>query len=159
MTVAIAKPTRRQRVRAEIRRALMGQGFSEALTDTFVSGQGELGSFGVAGDSPLRLAARNPVNAALPALRRNLMGSLLNALCTNERQGIKGPRLFEVANVFAPSPDGQSTGERGAVGLLAPGSWMPRALWKPCWNRCASRRHWPLCPFRTRRSGPDVRRG
>ncbi|MBX3474672.1 MAG: phenylalanine--tRNA ligase subunit beta [Planctomycetes bacterium] len=121
MTVAIAKPTRRQRVRAEIRRALMGQGFSEALTDTFVSGQGELGSFGVAGDSPLRLAARNPVNAALPALRRNLMGSLLNALCTNERQGIKGPRLFEVANVFAPSPDGQSTGERGAVGLLAPG--------------------------------------
>lgn len=121
MTVAIAKPTRRQRVRAEIRRALMGQGFSEALTDTFVSDQGELASFGVMQDAPLRLAARNPVNAALPALRRNLLGSLLQALSVNERQGTKSPRLFEVANVFAPSPDGKATGERGAVGLLAPG--------------------------------------
>ncbi|MBE7491606.1 MAG: phenylalanine--tRNA ligase subunit beta [Planctomycetes bacterium] len=120
MTVAIAKPTRRQRARVEIRRALMGQGFSEALTDTFVGDAGPLASFGLDGDSALRLAARNPVNAALPALRRNLMASLLGALCVNERQGNRQVRLFEVANVFAPSPDGTTTGERARVALLAP---------------------------------------
>lgn len=120
MTVSIAKPTRRQRARAEVRRALIGQGFCEALSDSFVSEKGELAAFSVFGDTGARLEARNPVNAALPALRRNLLGSLLLALNVNERQGSLGARLFEVANVFHPRGDGKDAGEREVVALMAP---------------------------------------
>jgi len=123
LTVAIAKPTRRQRVRAEIRRVLLGLGYSEALTDTFVSTQGELAGFSAFGEPGLQLEARNPVNAQLPGLRRNLLGSLLNALCTNERQGNKPVRLYEIAHVFLPVHKGKGPAEGDIVGLLS-GSFL-----------------------------------
>ncbi len=117
MTVAIAKPTRAQKVRAEVRRALLGQGLCEALTDTFVSDKGELAACSPFGQAHARLEARRPVNAGLPALRRNLQVSLGNALAHNQRQGNTRVRLFEIAKVFLP--DGQSSGEREVIGLLA----------------------------------------
>lgn len=118
MTVAIAKPTRAQKVRAEVRRALLGQGVHEALTDTFVSDKGELASCSPFADAHGRLEARRPVNAGLPALRRNLQVSLVSALAHNQRQGNADVRLFEIAKVFLPR--GQSAGEREVVGVLAP---------------------------------------
>lgn len=116
LPVAMAKPTRRQRVRGLVRRALLGQGCSEALTDTFVSAEVPGAAFSVFSAGAARLEARNPVNAELPALRRNLMGSMLLALQTNQRHGSPVARLFEVANVFHPA--GGNSGERELVALL-----------------------------------------
>src|SRR5690606_10147251 len=79
MVVETAKPTRRQRVRRLVRAALQGMGFSEALTDTFVTAKTAICDYSAFTDSPVRLEARNPVNAETPALRRNLLGSLLLA--------------------------------------------------------------------------------
>lgn len=118
MPVATNKLTRRQRVRRAIGEALRGMGFSEALTDTFVKAQGDVAQFSQFSKHAARLEARNPVNAGLPSLRRNLLGSLLLALATNERQNARGVRLYECANVFHPSSDGTKTGERELLGLL-----------------------------------------
>jgi len=118
LPIASAKPTRRQRARRLIGEALRGMGFHEALTDTFVSGKGELGGFSPFATGDAKLGARNPVNARQPVLRRNLIGSLLPALAHNQRHGNRNLRLYEVANVFLPV--GDATGERECAGLLGP---------------------------------------
>jgi phenylalanyl-tRNA synthetase beta chain len=118
LPVATTKPTTRQRVRRQIGEIMRGMGFSEALTDTFVKPQGEVAAFSLFAQESARLEARNPVNANAPSLRRNLFGSLLLASAHNERNGSKGARLYECANVFHPDLRGQGAGEREVVGLL-----------------------------------------
>ena len=118
MVVETAKPTRRQRVRRLVRTALQGMGFSEALTDTFVTPIPAIAEFSPFTTSPVRIEARNPVNAELPSLRRNLIGSLLLALGVNQRQGCDSVQLYEVANIWLPSADGKTTGEVEVLGLI-----------------------------------------
>lgn len=118
MVVQTANPSRRQRVRKLVSRTLQGFGFSEALTDTFVTARTALAEFSVFAESPVRIEARNPVNAETPALRRNLVGSLLNALSVNQRQGRDSVHVYEIANAFHPSVDGSSSGERELVGII-----------------------------------------
>lgn len=118
MPIASAPPTTRQRARRVIGEALRGMGFSEALTDTFVDPKGAVAEFSLFAQESARLHARNPVNANLPALRRNLIGSLLIALANNERHNAKGVRLYECANVYHPDGKGLSAGERELVGML-----------------------------------------
>lgn len=118
MTVAMARPTRRQVVRRRIRESLLGMGFSEASSDSFVNAKASLATFCINGTSMPALEARNPVNASLPALRRNMLGSLMISFQTNQRQQVIQPRLFEVANVFTPLPNGTNSGEHEVIGLL-----------------------------------------
>ncbi|MCB9894227.1 MAG: phenylalanine--tRNA ligase subunit beta [Planctomycetes bacterium] len=118
MVVETAKPSRRQKVRRLVRSALQGMGFSEALTDTFTTAKTTAAASSPFSKSPVRLEARNPVNAELPSLRRNLMSSLLLALGINQRQGRDWVRQYEVANVWLPSGDGKSAGEREVLGLI-----------------------------------------
>lgn len=118
MAVAMARPTRRQLVRQRVRATLMGLGFSEALSDTFVNPKSNVAKFSINGDSETAIGARNPVNLELPALRRNLLGSMLLSLQTNQRQFLAQPRLFEIANVFTPPANGAGTGEHEVIGLL-----------------------------------------
>ncbi|MBP9892257.1 MAG: phenylalanine--tRNA ligase subunit beta [Planctomycetes bacterium] len=118
MTVAMARPSRRQVVRKLVRQTLMALGFSEALSDSFVNPRHSVANFSINGDSQTAIAARNPVNLELPALRRNLIGSMLLALQTNQRQFIAQPRLFEIANVFTPTPNGVASGEHEVIGLI-----------------------------------------
>ncbi|MCG3184416.1 MAG: Phenylalanine--tRNA ligase beta subunit [Planctomycetes bacterium] len=118
MVVETAKPTRRQRVRRLVRAALQGMGFSEALTDTFVTAKTAISDYSAFSDSPVRLEARNPVNAETPALRRNLLGSLLLALGTNQRHGRQSVHLYEIANSFLPGKDGKSSGEHEVLALV-----------------------------------------
>ncbi len=77
-----------------------------------------LADFSVFAEGSLSIGARNPVNKKLPILRRNLIQSLLLSLGYNQRQGSTGAMLYEVANVFQPSLDGSSAGERELVGLV-----------------------------------------
>ena len=118
MVVEIAKPSRRQKVRKLVRIALQGMGFSEALTDTFVTVDTAISQYSPFEAGAARLEARNPVNTETPALRRNLVGSLLLALGTNQRQGLNQVRLYEVANVFLPGNDGAVSGEREVLSLI-----------------------------------------
>ncbi|MCA8911980.1 MAG: phenylalanine--tRNA ligase subunit beta [Planctomycetes bacterium] len=118
MVVETAKPSRRQKVRRLVRAGLQGMGFSEALTDTFVTAATAIGEYSPFGKGAARLEARNPVNAEAPSLRRNLVGSLLLALGVNQRQGLDHVRLYEVANVFLPGNSGADSGERETLGLI-----------------------------------------
>lgn len=118
LPVMSAAPTRRQHVRRRVRDAMQGMGFSEALTDTFVSAETETSQFSLFATEGVRLEARDPVNANQPALRRNLLGSLLDAHRVNRRHGAEYVRLYEVANVFLPGIKGETAGERELLGLL-----------------------------------------
>ena len=59
-------------------------------------------------------------------------GSLLLALSHNERNGSRGVRLFECANVFHPDPGGRSGGEREVV--VAYGLLTGREVWNHAWT-------------------------
>lgn len=118
LKVATAAPTRKQRVRKLIRSQLLGFGFSEALTESFSSKKGMLAEFSAFTEGTASIGARNPVNKKLPILRRNLVQSLLISMGYNQRQGTSGAMLYEVANVFHPTLDGSSAGERELVGLV-----------------------------------------
>jgi phenylalanyl-tRNA synthetase beta chain len=118
MVVETAKPSRRQRVRRLTRQVLQGMGFSESLTDTFVNPKPALAQFSPHTQGGARIEARNPVNAELPALRRNMLCSMLIALANNQRQGREWVRLYEVANVFLPSVDGAGSGERECLAIV-----------------------------------------
>lgn len=118
MTVAMARPTRRQCVRARVREVMRGLGFSEGLSDSFVNPRTSVAAFTIDGMAHTVIEARNPVNAALPALRRNLLGSLLLSLQTNQRQAQAQTRLYEVANVFTPKAASRESGEHEVLGLL-----------------------------------------
>lgn len=118
LPVSPARPTALQRFRKLTRRTLLGQGFHEALSDTFVATDNQFADFSPFSDTTVRLEARNPVNSKLPSLRRNLLNSLLLACAENQRQGADQTRLYEIAKVFLPSADTSTTGEREVIGLL-----------------------------------------
>ncbi|MCC6573173.1 MAG: phenylalanine--tRNA ligase subunit beta [Planctomycetes bacterium] len=118
MRVNSAPMTRRQHVRGILRRTLCGMGFYEGLSDSFVSAKGALADYSPFGDAAVRLEARKPINEELPALRRNLLASLMLALQTNQRHGTNQPRLFELAHVYLPSNNGASVGERESLALI-----------------------------------------
>ena len=78
--------TRPQRVRRQVEDVLVGAGYSEAYTPTFVA------------DGELRLP--EPLSAEASALRADLYASLLEPAVANADAGARDVALFEVARVY-----------------------------------------------------------
>jgi phenylalanyl-tRNA synthetase beta chain len=117
LSVASAPPSPARLTRRALAEALHGMGFGEAVTDSFVRPGGPAGDWCLYGPGG-RLEARNPVNAQLPALRRNLTVSLLPALAGNQRHGVRAPRLYELAHVYLPGERPGAMREPEVLGLL-----------------------------------------
>jgi phenylalanyl-tRNA synthetase beta chain len=126
------------RLRDVVRDTLAGIGLSEAVTYALVSpamverfgplddpvivGEGQ------AGGRPVTVT--NPLSSQHSVLRQGLIGSLLEVISTNLRQGRPDVAIFEVGKGYGATEDGESTHEWWRLGLALTGAAQP-----PSWNR------------------------
>jgi phenylalanyl-tRNA synthetase beta chain len=112
--------TERQRVRDHTRRFLAGAGFAEAVNFGFEDPKVAAGLPSLRpGAAPLMLA--NPLSEHHAAMRRSLLGNLVESARFNQRRGAASVRLFEVGTVFFPrssSPEGGAA--PSSVGAVHP---------------------------------------
>ncbi len=132
------------RLRDTVRETLAGIGLSEAVTyalvspamverfppieDVVVPGEGE------AGGRPVIVT--NPLSSQHSVMRQSLVGSLLEVLSTNLRQGRPDVAIFEIGKGYGATDEG-STHEWWRLGIVLTGAAEP-----PAWNR--PERHFDL---------------
>jgi phenylalanyl-tRNA synthetase beta chain len=127
------------RLRDRVRDLLAGIGLSEAVTSALVSPAmverfGPLRDIvvpgeGIAEGRPIRVT--NPLSSQHSVLRQSLIGSLLEVVSTNERQGREDIAIFEIGKGYGATEDGE-THEWWRLGLALTGAAEPAA-----WNRPA----------------------
>jgi len=118
---------------ARIRDAMVGLGFYEVLTSSFVN-PAVLERIGV--DSGFAPRLTNPINRDLPLLRPSALPGLLDVVRTNASVGEKDLRVFEIAKVFVRQPS--AAGGAGDGGPLTE-SWrlagaMTGQAARPSWG-------------------------
>lgn len=96
--LALSAHTHRDRVSERIRDVLIGAGFYEAVTMSFVSEE-ERRLFTPHGDTP-PLTVDHSSRRHENVLRQSLVPSLLKSRRENERQGVFNAQLFEIAKVY-----------------------------------------------------------
>ena len=94
---------RRERVETEVRSALTGNGFDEAVTFSLVD-DAQARPIGPKGANLPPLRAEHSRRRRENALRRSLVPSLLAARAHNEAYGTPDASLFEISNVYLPRP-------------------------------------------------------
>jgi phenylalanyl-tRNA synthetase beta chain len=114
--IRVAPPAPRERAIARARDVLVGAGYREIDSVSFVERDDTI-------DPPLftsapPLAVRNPVRRETPVLRRSLFGPLLRAKKTNMDKGTRRVRLFEMSVAYLGRP-GNQPDERLQLGVLA----------------------------------------
>ena len=97
--------TRRDRVSDTVRHVLTASGFYEAITLSFVS-EAVCDLFTPRGDLP-RLRVDHSSRRHENVLRQSLIPSLLTSRRENERRGIFGAKLFEIARVYLRAAPGE----------------------------------------------------
>jgi phenylalanyl-tRNA synthetase beta chain len=128
------------RLRDTVRETLAGAGLSEVATfalvspamverfrpieDIVVPGEGE------AGGRPVTVT--NPLSSQHSVMRQSLIGSLLEVIETNVRQGRQDVAIFEIGKGYGATEDGDSTHEWWRLGIALTG-----AAEVPAWNRPA----------------------
>ncbi len=128
------------RLRHLVRETLAGAGLTEVVTfalvspemverfgppdDPLVPGEGE------AGGRPVTLT--NPLSSQHSVMRQSLLGSLLEVVSTNLRQGRMDVAVFEIGKGYGATDEGDSTHEWWRLGLAFTG-----AAEIPAWNRPA----------------------
>ena len=117
------------RLRDLVRETLAGAGLTETVTtalvspamierfagpdDTRVTGEGEASS--------RTIVVTNPLSSQHAVLRQNLIGSLLDVLSTNLRQGRPGVAIFEIGKGYGAAEDGDATREWWRLGFALTG--------------------------------------
>jgi phenylalanyl-tRNA synthetase beta chain len=101
-----------------VRTALLGMGFSEAITFGFI--EAAAAAPFLAGNAAVALA--NPLSEKFAVMRPSLLPGLIDAVSHNRRHGRRDVRLFEIGTRFSPS------GETRGVGLA--------------WTGLATADHW-----------------
>jgi phenylalanyl-tRNA synthetase beta chain len=91
----------RLRVERRIRAAMTGAGFDEVINYSFVSPQ-QLSAL----DAPAGIALRNPLSVEQSVMRTTLQASLLQNLELNLRHQAQSVRLYELARIYLPDPEG-----------------------------------------------------
>ena len=115
ISIRLAPPNREAVTMEEIRSSLIGSGYYEALTFSFVSDL--LRDDFVPPDAKTLLRADPTVRKADAHLRPSILPGLLEALRRNESAGVTGAKLFETGSTFWTSEKGQPD-ERRRLGLV-----------------------------------------
>ena len=91
----------RQRLVARAQAAMVGQGFYEAMSYSFIGPQ-MLAKLGLANDDPRMnpIVIRNPLGEDTSVMRTTLVPSMLQSLSLNLSRGTHALRLFEIAPCF-----------------------------------------------------------
>ena len=113
-----------RRLSDRIRRHMIGEGFYEAMTFSFISPRW-VDRLGLEETDPRRdfVTIRNPLGEDTSVMRTTLVPSMLNSLSLNLSRGIEAVRLFEIAPIFVKN---QTAGElphepqQLCVGLYGP---------------------------------------
>jgi phenylalanyl-tRNA synthetase beta chain len=101
-----------------MRTALLGMGFSEAITFAFI--EATAAEPYLDGQRPVALA--NPLSEKFAVMRPSLLPGLLDVLSHNRRHGRPDVRIFEIGTRFAPA--GETRGAAFAwMGLGTPDHW------------------------------------
>ncbi|MGH9384023.1 MAG: phenylalanine--tRNA ligase subunit beta [Vicinamibacterales bacterium] len=101
-----------------VRGALLGTGFSEAITFAFIEESAAEPFLG--GQAAVTLA--NPLSEKFAVMRPSLLPGLIDAVSHNRRHGQRDVRLFEIGTRFSPS--GESRGAAMAwTGLATADHW------------------------------------
>jgi phenylalanyl-tRNA synthetase beta chain len=93
-SVSFVHPFPTTDLRDEVRNALIGQGYQEAITNSMTRGS-IAGSDNV---TPIRIL--NPQNADMDVLRTSILPGLLETVARNQNLGNSNLRLFEIGHVF-----------------------------------------------------------
>src|SRR5687767_8902224 len=102
----------------KIRTALLGMGFSEAITFAFI--EAAAAEPYLAGHAPVAIA--NPLSEKFVVMRPSLLPGLVDSVSHNRRHGRADVRLFEIGTRF--SPRGETRGAGFAwTGLATPDHW------------------------------------
>jgi phenylalanyl-tRNA synthetase beta chain len=101
-----------------VRTALLGMGFSEAITLAFIEAQAAEPF--LLGNAPVTLA--NPLSEKFAVMRPSLLPGLIDTLSHNRRHGRPDVRVFEIGTRFTPA--GETRGAAFAwMGLGTPDHW------------------------------------
>lgn len=73
----------------------------------------------------------NPMTEEQAVLRRLLLPGLLRSVSYNQRRGVTGVQLYEVANIFISAEGRQLPKEREVIGGVLAGRWQPPAWHDP----------------------------
>jgi phenylalanyl-tRNA synthetase beta chain len=128
------------KLRDTVRETLAGIGLAEAVTSALVSPAmverfGPIDDIVVAGEGDAGgrpVIVTNPLSSQHSVMRQSLLGSLLEVVSTNQRQGRSDVAIFEVGKGYGATEDGDSTHEWWRLGLALTGAAEP-----PAWNRTA----------------------
>ena len=128
------------RLRDKVRDTLAGIGLSEAVTMALVSPAmverfGPIEDIVVPGEGIARgrvVRVTNPLSSQHSVMRQSLLGSLLEVIATNTRQGRDDIAIFEVGKGYGATEEGDATHEWWRLGLALTGAAEP-----PAWNRAA----------------------
>jgi phenylalanyl-tRNA synthetase beta chain len=104
--------------RRQVRAALVGMGFDEAISLSFV--EAELDEL-FDGAPDARVDVLNPVLDHKPRMRGSILTGLIEAFETNLKHGTRSVRLFELGKRFGPGKD-ERPEERESLGLLVSGT-------------------------------------
>ena len=128
------------RLRHLVRETLAGAGLTEAVTSALVSpamverfGPADhppVAGEGLAGGRPVTVT--NPLSSQHSMMRQSLLGSMLEVVSTNLRQGRPDVAIFEIGKGYGATEDGHSTHEWWRLGFALTG-----AAEIPAWNRPA----------------------
>ena len=101
-----------------VRNALLGMGYSEAITFAFIEAAAAEPFLGA--DAPVALA--NPLSEKFAVMRPSLLPGLIDAVSHNRRHGRRDVQLFEIGTRF--SPRGETRGAGFAwTGLASADHW------------------------------------
>lgn len=109
---------------ADIKSSLVGQGYFEAVSFSFVDQKLER-CFD--GDLPPPLVLANPISSELAVMRRTVLSSLLPCVLYNQNRQQNRVRLFETGLVFLK--DAQLLNQTQRLGMVAIGSVAGESPW------------------------------
>jgi phenylalanyl-tRNA synthetase beta chain len=127
------------RVRDKVREELVGAGLTETVTHALVS-PAMVERFGPPDDDPIEgegvaggrpVVVTNPLSSQHSVMRQSLVGSLLEVVATNLRQGREDVAIFEIGKGYGAT-DESTTHEWWRLGFALTG---PAEI--PSWNRPA----------------------
>jgi len=123
----LGRLTPTQEWRERIGATLRATGLNETMTYVFCDPR-DLESMGFSlppGERPVRLL--NPMSEEQAVLRRFLLPGLLRSVSYNQRRGVAGVQLYEIASVFITAEGRQLPKEGEIAGAVLAGQWRPLA--------------------------------
>ena len=125
-------------LRDVVRETLAGAGLTEVVTLALASAA-SVDRFGAADDRPVQgegkaggrpVTVTNPLSSQHSVMRQSVLGSLLDVVSTNLRQGRSDLAIFEIGKGYGATDEGDSTHEWWRLGFALTGAAEP-----PAWNR------------------------